>query len=129
MSHCLDLYAVLYSSTKQLLFNVVSSELLLFLVLFLIFNIFFGSVRQIKLASRQLFGRIAYRISHRIVYRHSLPRSWDVVTFRVSRIDHAKCTLVTCVSVCVCVCVCVCLAVGRRMPTLLHGPGCNLGEL
>jgi len=30
--------------------------------------------------------------------------------------------------VCVSVCVCVCLSVRGRMPTLLHGPGCNLGE-
>jgi len=27
------------------------------------------------------------------------------------------------------VCVSVCLSVRGRMPTLLHGPGCNLGEL
>ena len=27
-----------------------------------------------------------------------------------------------------CVCVSVCLSVPRRIPTLLHGPGCNLGE-
>jgi len=26
------------------------------------------------------------------------------------------------------VCVCVCLSVRGRMPTLLHGPGCNLGS-
>ena len=25
-------------------------------------------------------------------------------------------------------CLCVCLSVRGRMPTLLHGPGCNLGE-
>ena len=25
-------------------------------------------------------------------------------------------------------CLCVCLSVPRRIPTLLHGPGCNLGE-
>jgi len=25
------------------------------------------------------------------------------------------------------VCVCVCVSVRGRMPTLLHGPGCNLG--
>jgi len=37
-----------------------------------------------------------------------------------------KCIVVTCV--CVCVCVCVCLSVRGRMPTLLHGPGCNLEE-
>ena len=28
-----------------------------------------------------------------------------------------------------CVCVSVCVTDPRRMPTLLHGPGCNLGEL
>ena len=53
-----------------------------------------------------------------------------LVTFRVSRIDDGKCILATRVCVCVCVCVClsVCLSVRRRMPTQLHGPGCNLGE-
>jgi len=30
-------------------------------------------------------------------------------------------------SVCLCVCVSVCLSVRGRTPTLLHGPGCNLG--
>jgi len=30
--------------------------------------------------------------------------------------------------VCVSVCVCVCLSVRGRNPTLLHGPGCNLGS-
>jgi len=33
---------------------------------------------------------------------------------------EAKCKLVTAVSVCV--------SVPRRVPTLLHGPGCNLGN-
>ena len=28
----------------------------------------------------------------------------------------------------VCACVSVCLSVRRHMPTLLHGPRCNLGE-
>ena len=27
-----------------------------------------------------------------------------------------------------CVCLSVCLSVHRRIPTLLHGPGCNLQE-
>jgi len=35
-------------------------------------------------------------------------------------VDDAKCIVVTSV--------CVCLSVRGRMPTLLHGPGCNLGE-
>jgi len=39
--------------------------------------------------------------------------AWDVA--------EAKCIVVTAV------CVCVCLSVPRRIPTLLHGPGCNLG--
>jgi len=26
------------------------------------------------------------------------------------------------------VCLCVCVSVRGRMPTLLHGPGCNLGS-
>jgi len=54
---------------------------------------------------------------------------WDsiayiVITFRVSRrpremyCGHAR----------PCVCLCVCLSDRGRMPTLLHGPGCNLGE-
>ena len=42
-------------------------------------------------------------------------------------VDDAKRTVVT--RVCVSVCVYVCVSVDRgRMPTLLHGPGCNLGE-
>ena len=49
----------------------------------------------------------------------------EFITFRVSRRrreiyrGHARL---------VCVCLCVCLSVHGRMPTLLHGPGCNLGE-
>ena len=42
------------------------------------------------------------------------------VTFWV--VDDAKCTAVTHVYVS------VCLYVRGRMRTLLHGPGCNLGE-
>jgi len=38
-------------------------------------------------------------------------------------VDDAKCIVVTCV----CVCLCVCVSVRGSMPTLLHGPGCNLG--
>jgi len=47
-------------------------------------------------------------------------------TFRVSRrrcemyCDHARLSLSLCLS--------VCLSVRGRMPTLLHGPGCNLGS-
>ena len=43
------------------------------------------------------------------------------ITFRVSRrrramyCGHAR--------------LCVCLSVRSRMPTLLHGPGCNLGRM
>jgi len=37
-------------------------------------------------------------------------------------VDDAKCIVVTRV------CVSVCLSVRGRMPTLLHGPGCNLGN-
>jgi len=43
----------------------------------------------------------------------SLNFAWDIA--------EAKYTLVTAV------CVSVCLPVPRRIPTLLHGPGCNLG--
>jgi len=46
--------------------------------------------------------------------------------------EYRWCPLVTAVCVCVCVCVCVrvsaCLSVPRRIPTLLHGPGCNFEE-
>jgi len=41
-------------------------------------------------------------------------------------VDDAKCIVVT--RVCVSLCLCVCLSVRGRMPTLLHGPGCNLGS-
>jgi len=46
-----------------------------------------------------------------------------IITFRVSRrrremyIGHER----------LCACDCVCLSVRRRMPKLLHRPGCNLG--
>ena len=52
------------------------------------------------------------------------------ITFRLSRrpremyCGHAR----LCVCVCVCVCLSVCLSVRGRMPTVLHGPGCNLGQ-
>ena len=55
-----------------------------------------------------------------------------IITFRVSRrrrevyCGHAR--LFVCVCMCVCVCQSVCLSVRGRMPTLLHGPGCKLGE-
>ena len=51
-------------------------------------------------------------------------RQLRLVTFRVSRrqremyIGHARLS----------VCLCVCVSVRRRMPTLLYGPRCNLGN-
>jgi len=42
----------------------------------------------------------------------------NIITFCVSRINDAKCIVVTR----------VCVSVRGRMPTLLYGPGCNLGE-
>ena len=41
-------------------------------------------------------------------------------------VDDAKCIVVTPVCVCVCVCLSVCVSVRGRMPTLLHGPACNV---
>jgi len=53
------------------------------------------------------------------LYRcYSVPRCSQIITFCASRrwremyCGHAR----------------LCLAVRGRMPTLLHGPGCNLGE-
>ena len=49
-----------------------------------------------------------------------------LITFRVSRrpremyCGHAR--------LCVCLSVCVCVSVRGRVLTLLHGPGCKLGE-
>jgi len=55
------------------------------------------------------------------VYREMMRRVGDCLLLHFARVvDNAKCIFVTCV--------CVCLSVCRRMPTLLHGPGCNLGE-
>ena len=51
-----------------------------------------------------------------VLFRVILCATKSFITFRV------KCIVVTRV------CVCVCLSVRGRMPTLLHGPGCNLGE-
>jgi len=47
--------------------------------------------------------------------------SQSLITFRVSTAE-AKCVLA------MAVCLSVCMAVPRRIPTLLHGPECNLGE-
>jgi len=94
---------------------------------------------------------VAYFISNIFVKKYQDPfmcvtviagQRWDVlrhvvvyfrfITFRVSRrpremyCGHAR--LCVCLSVCLSVCVSVCVSVRGRMPTLLHGPGCNLGE-
>jgi len=47
-------------------------------------------------------------------------------TFRVSRRRREMYSGHDCL--CVYVYVCLCVSLPRRMPTLLHGPGCNLGE-
>ena len=53
---------------------------------------------------------------------------FSIITFCVSRrrrkmyCGHAH------LCVCMCVCLSVCLSVRGRMPTLLHGPGCNFGS-
>ena len=62
-----------------------------------------------------MFGRATIRLGIG-------PHSSLIITFHVSRIDHEKCIVVTLF------CVSVCLSVRGRMPTLLHGPGCNLGS-
>jgi len=50
-----------------------------------------------------------------------------VITFRVScRRREMYCGHPR-LCVCLCVCVSVCMSVRCRTPTLLHGPGCNLG--
>jgi len=46
-----------------------------------------------------------------------------VIIFRM-RHSRGKIYIVTAV----CVSVCVCVSVPLLIPTLLHGPGCNLGE-
>ena len=48
---------------------------------------------------------------------------WSAASLHFARVvDDVKCIVVTRV------CVSVCLFVRGRMPTVLHGPGCNLGE-
>jgi len=42
-------------------------------------------------------------------------------------VAEAKCILAT--AVCVSACLSVCVSVVCRIPTLLHGPGCNLGGM
>jgi len=44
-----------------------------------------------------------------------------IVIFRVSR-RQCEMYIVTCI------CLCVCMSVPHHIPTLLHGPRCNLGE-
>ena len=54
--------------------------------------------------------------------RHPIDALGDYCISRHVGLDDAKCIVVTRV------CVSVCLYVRGRMSTLLHGPGCNLGE-
>jgi len=70
---------------------------------------------------------------HSAVGGRALPVTGPILLRTISRaiwlhfawvVDDAKCIVVTRV----CVCVSVCLSVRGRMPTLLHGPGCNLAE-
>jgi len=51
-----------------------------------------------------------------------------LVTFRVIRRPREMCCGHARLCVCLCVCLSVCLSVRGRMPTLLHGPGCNLAD-
>jgi len=46
-----------------------------------------------------------------------------IITFYVSRRRKMYCGHAR-----LCLSVCVCLSVRGHIPTLLHGPGCNLGE-
>jgi len=63
---------------------------------------------------------------HRLALVYRIFSASRFITFRVSRrrremyIGHAR--------LCVFVCLSVCLSVRRRIPALLHGPGCNLKE-
>ena len=56
----------------------------------------------------------------------------DFITFRVRRSRSEMysdyCRLCVCVRVCLSVCLSVCVPVARHNATLLHGPGCKLGE-
>ena len=63
--------------------------------------------------SHAMSSSLLYTVLNRIFFLHFA---------RV--VDDAKCTVITRV----CVSVCVCLSVRGRTPTLLHGPGCNLGR-
>jgi len=53
-------------------------------------------------------------------WRHQLAPVWLCLLQFACGVAEAKCIVATAV--------CVCLSVPRRIPTLLHGPGCNLGE-
>ena len=63
----------------------------------------------------------------RNVSEYMLVLALCLVTFRLSR-RRRKCIVVTRARARARVCVCVCLSVRGRMPTILHRPGCNLGE-
>ena len=66
--------------------------------------------KWMQLSSRYIEPVICYHIS--------------IVT--LLRRFEAKCIMAT--AVCLSVCVSVCLSVPPRIPTLQHGPGCNLDE-
>jgi len=77
-------------------------------------------LKRLKLQSLELRSLLAD-----VVWCYKI--TFGLVTFCVSR-RRRKSIVVTRVCVSVSVCVCVCLSVRGHTPTLLHGPGCNLGE-
>jgi len=78
--------------------------------------------RDVKLQpTNQPAGYIPRRYTLDAVTRLSTNRARRTVITFARVVDDAKCIVVTRV------CVFVCLSVRGRTPTLLHGPGCNLG--
>ena len=59
------------------------------------------------------FSVVAARTWNGLIPRH------DTSAISISVVDDAECIVVTRV------CVSVCVSVHGRMPTVLHGPGCN----
>jgi len=79
------------------------------------------SVTVTGLKNRETFGKVTGNIMVAPL-RHTVDNV--LITFCVSRRRRKM----YCNHALLCVCLSVCLSVCDRMPTLLHGPGCNLGR-
>ena len=85
-----------------------------------------SDVHYCRIGKIYVYGDVAIIISafRLLISRRRLLSIVSIITFRVSR----RRRVMYCGHVRLCVGLSVCVSVCGRMPTLLHGPGCNLGS-